>query len=66
MNIKGKVVESAEFYGTFEVKVLFTDKSYLHIAFYEDCAETHMRLVKPTLTNDVIPIGANSLGKGSI
>ena len=53
MNIKGKVVESAEFYGDFGVKVLFTDKSYLHIAFYEDCAETHMKLVKPTLIKPV-------------
>jgi len=66
MNIKGKVVESVEFCGEHGVKVLFTDKSYLHIALYEDCAETHMRLIEPTLTNDVVPVGANSLGEGSV
>jgi hypothetical protein len=44
-----KVVANVELpTGTNEVWVNFTDGTHLHIYFYEDCAETHVRLVDKT------------------
>jgi len=70
--LKGKVIESVEtsaehhkISGIFvSMLIYFTDESVLDIDYRDGCIDA--LLIESTLTNDVIPIGANSLGEGSV
>ena len=69
MNLKGKVVECVrpleDCYKSTKTKQ--PTGLYVNVSIvFTDGTEVIARLIEPTLTNDVIPIGANSLGEGSV
>jgi hypothetical protein len=72
--LKGKVVKSAKFTNEHsgyypdmagEVSILFEDGSELIIEPF-DCNYVDTTLIESTLNSDVIPIGTNTLGEGSV
>lgn len=74
MDIKGKVVDRVNFYRRDglsnptkcqAVLVQFTDGSEVVIDPLDD-AWVKLTLIKPTLNSDVVPVGTNTLGEGSI
>jgi len=72
--LKGKVIDFIETSGKHyrnpsprlcvSMLIYFTDGSVLDIDCKDGCVDA--LLIEPTLTNDVIPIGANSLREGSV
>ena len=63
--LEDKVVESAiQFSSNTKLKVSFKDGSYLLVSAFGGVLE--VSLVEPTLSGDVIPVGANTLREGSI
>ena len=74
MNLDGKVVRSlklnpqttSQYDGVYGGIVLrFTDSSVLIVRPWDDnCVD--VELIEPTLNSDVIPIGADTLGEGSV
>lgn len=63
--LEDKVVESAiQFHSNTKIRIDFKDMSYLLIEVFG--GQLNVELVEPTLNSDVIPIGTNTLGEGSV
>ena len=63
--LENKVVEDAiQFHSNTKIRINFKDNSYLLITTFSGVLE--FELVEPALTSDVVPIGANTLGEGSV
>ena len=63
--LDGKTVWDARVMSRSYIQVLFEDKSVLHCSVSSDNT-LNIKLIEPTLTSDVIPVGTNTLGEGSI
>lgn len=70
--LKGKVIQLVlttvggyNANGYIDITIVFTDGSKLYVQ-PSDCNYIETKLIEPTLSSDVIPIGANTLGEGSV
>lgn len=65
MSIENKVVVRAmSFNSNTKLRIDFKDNAYLLVEVFGGVLE--VELVEPTLNSDVIPIGTNTLGEGSV
>ena len=63
--LDGKTVWDARVMSRSYIQVLFEDKSVLHCSVNSDNT-LNIKLIEPTLTVNVIPVGTNTLGDGSV
>ena len=63
--LDGKTVWNTRTMSRSYVQVFFEDRSVLHISVNTDSG-LNIKLIEPTLNSDVIPVGTNTLGEGSV
>lgn len=64
IELGGKTIYGVEVLSTGRIDLIFEDRSVLKITAINN--RLNLILVEPTLDSNVVPVGANTLGEGSV